>query len=192
MATETEAPAQEQAAEPQPWKWTREEYHRLGECGFFDGRRVELIEGEIVVMSPMNDPHAIAIVLGRDALAAAFGAGFTVRPQLPLRLPRSEPNPDLAVVTGTPRDGRCLPADTVLVVEVSDTTVRTDLGRKAELYARNGIPEYWVVDLNRFRLVVHRAPGPGGYADVAEHAAGAAVEPLARPGRPVAVSDFLP
>src|SRR5947209_6068047 len=105
-------------------RWTRSEYYRLADLGLFRGQRVELIGGEIIQMPPQKNLHAIAIGLAEDALRAAFGPGHWVRPQLPLHLrPRSAPEPDLAVVLGSPRDyaGANHPRTALLVIAVSDT-----------------------------------------------------------------------
>src|SRR6266542_3902149 len=81
---------------PHPLRWTREEYYRLADAGFFRGKRVMLIEGEIIAMSPMKDPHARCIVFVHQALDAAFGGAFTLRPQMPLDLGQAtDPEPDV-------------------------------------------------------------------------------------------------
>src|SRR5947208_15853969 len=90
---------------PRQKRWTRAEYYRMADAGLFREQRVELIEGEIFQMPPMKTPHAAALELGERELEAVFGAGYWVRNQLPLHFgPRSEPEPDLAVVPGGPRD----------------------------------------------------------------------------------------
>src|SRR5207244_2898413 len=114
--------------------------------------RLELLDGEILErMSPQKPPHAEGILGVVDALGPAFGPGYHVRPQLPLILDDgSEPEPDVAVVVGTRRDyGAESPrvAHVRLVVEVADTTLRFDRGRKQRAYARAGILEYWILNL---------------------------------------------
>jgi Uma2 family endonuclease len=188
--------------EPRARKWTRAEYYRMGDLGWFRGQRVELIEGTIVQMPPQKNFHVIGINLVEEALRAAFGPGFWVRIQAPLHLlRRSAPEPDAAVVPGKSRDYKENPSQALLVVEVSDTTLAFDRGLKAALYARAGIEDYWVVDLVHGRLVVHRRPvrrrapgeGPGyRFADVTIHSPGESVAPLAAPKSRVAVSDLLP
>lgn len=190
MATaEREAPAT--AAWPRRWRWSKDQYLRLRRENYFVDCRVELVDGEIVVMTS-GEPHVGGVTLGYRALDRAFGNGYYIRVQAPLDFGEDRPEPDVAVVPGDPTTVRATPTTALLVVEVSDTTLAYDLGRKARLYAERGVADYWVLDVSGRRLVVHRAPGPGGYADLTEHAAGASVEPLARPGRPVAVSDLLP
>src|SRR5947207_420274 len=92
-------------AVPTPWRFTRAEYYEMERLGWFVGRRVELIAGEIIQMPSFNPPHVAATKLTEEALAVAFGPGYHVRTGAPLHLPDdSEPEPDLAVVPGTPRD----------------------------------------------------------------------------------------
>ena len=148
---------------PQVRHWTREEYLRMAEAGIFaPGERVELIEGEIIAMTPQKSPHAAAVWLAQEALRLAFGPGFHVRSQLPLTLgPESEPEPDAAVVRGTARDYvDSHPTTATLVVEVADTTLEFDRGRKAAMYARAAIPEYWILNLPDRVLEVFLDPGP--------------------------------
>src|SRR5438477_12092996 len=114
-----------QTVEPATRKWTREEYYRMGDLGFFQDQRVELIDGESIEMAPQNNPHAIAIGLVVDAVSAAFGKGFWIRSQMPLFLgPQSEPEPDVAIVPGSPRDyvGKDHPRTALLAIEVSEAT----------------------------------------------------------------------
>lgn len=146
-------------AEPRTILWDRETYYRLAEQGCFEGRRVQLIEGEIVEMSPQKHPHAAAVELLKRALESVLVGSWWIRDQLPLKLPgNSEPEPDLAVVSGSPRDYSDHPTMAQLVVEVADTTLAFDKGRKLRLYASAGIPEYWILDLAKRRLLVFRQP----------------------------------
>lgn len=145
-------------------------FHRMGETGILGPTdRVELIDGEIIDMSPIGALHA-AIV---DILARHFGrrAGESVfiRCQNPLRLDDiNEPETDIAILR--PRadfytTGHPGPADVLLVIEVSDTSLAYDLGTKVPLYARHGIPEVWVIDAATRRTRVFRQPAGGSYAD---------------------------
>src|SRR5829696_4016464 len=86
--TTTPPPA---SAGPKPWKWTREQYYKLGALGFFDGKRVELIRGEVMEMSPINWPHTIGIRLVSDALALAFATGHWLNVQQPLAVTGGPP-----------------------------------------------------------------------------------------------------
>ena len=142
--------------------FTIEEYERAGEAGVFrPDERLELIEGEIITkMSPQRTPHAVCIELGTTALQQAYGKGFRVRIQLPLNIGlNSQPEPDFAVIPGQPRDSLGEhPREAVLVLEIADTTLSMDTGRKAALYASAGIPEYWVLDLKNRKLILYRDP----------------------------------
>jgi Uma2 family endonuclease len=185
---------------PRTRRWTLREYYRLADQGWFRGQRVELIDGEIVQMPAMKNPHVAAIELVKRALEPAFGPAFWVRMQGPLHFGRySAPEPDVAVVPGGPRDYSDHPTTALLVVEVSESTLAYDRNRKAGLYARHGIADYWIVNLIDMQLEVRRnpVPDPGWrhrfrYADVQVLGPGDRVTPLALPGVAVAVSDLLP
>ncbi len=183
------------AASPHAFRWPRALYDRLIEEGILGPEtRVELVDGEVIEMTPQGSRHAAAVRLAQRALERAFGAGFDVRAQLPLALGEwSEPEPDVSVVRGGPRDYTARhPASAELVVEVSDASLAFDADVKQRLYACHGIPEYWILDLPHGRLRVHRAPGEGGYREVRELGPGDAVTPVAAPGRRVRVADLLP
>ncbi len=176
-------------------RWSREEYDRMVGEGFFGPEeRLELVNGEIVQMTPQGSAHAAAVSLVQEALNAAFGTGYTVRVQMPLAVdPSSEPEPDVAIVRGSPRDYKARhPETAVLVVEVADTTLSYDRERKARLYASAGIPEYWVLNLLNRCLEIHRSPAPGSYEDRRLLGPGETVTPLASPQSPVAIDDLLP
>lgn len=176
-------------------RWTRDEYYRMAETGILrPDDRVELIDGEILRMSPQRSAHAVAVRLAQEALRAAFGPGFDVRPQLPLTLGEAtEPEPDLAVVAGSPRDYRdAHPSDALLVVEIAESSLAYDRGTKSRIYARAGIPEYWIVDLAGDALEVLRSPAGGEYRERRVLHDGASIAPLARPDTPIAVTDLLP
>jgi Uma2 family endonuclease len=185
-----------------PRQWTREEYDRMLDCGILDeNSRVELIAGEIVTVAPQKSPHATAVGLGNDALRLVIGPEFHVRSQMPLALGSdSEPEPDLAVVRGTLRVyADAHPDHAVLVVEVSDTTLAQDRGRKGSLYARSGIPENWIVNLQSRLLEVYRDPAPDpaaplGYAyrQRLSFSPENRVSLVAIPGAEIVVADLLP
>ena len=186
---------------PVPWKWTREEFGRLSELGFFGNRRVMLIEGEVLAMSPMNEPHARGIIFATEAVHNFFPAGVTIRTQLPMDFGQStDPEPDLAVIAGSSRSQPATPpTSALLVIEVSDSSLSFDLGDKANLYAAAGIADYWVLDVVNGRLHVHRDPRPDStcrfghcYAQVRGLWPSDRVAPLAAPGHSIPVSDFLP
>ncbi len=188
--------------EPRPYRWTREEYYRLCEEGWFQDKRVQLIGGEIVEMSAQKNEHAISIKLAEDALEAIFGVNFWVRTQMSLDLsPHSVPDPDLAVIPGNFRSyvGQGIPTSALLVVEVSETTLYYDRNQKASLYAASGIADYWIINVVQRQVEVYRDPVPDAtqafgyrYASRTILDPGEVVSPLALPGATVAVADLLP
>ena len=189
-------------AHAQVRRWTRQEYEHLAAQGVFaPAERVELIEGEIVAMTPQGTLHAAAIMLVQVALQRVFQVGYVVCVQLPLALGlRSMPEPDFAVVPGSPRDYRDEhPTTAVLVVEVADTTLEFDRSEKASAYAAAGIPDYWVLNLVDRVLEVFRDPGPQpgapfghGYRTHLRCGLADRVAPLAAPGAFINVADLLP
>jgi Uma2 family endonuclease len=182
------------ARDPHPKKWTGAEYDRLVEGGFFDHQRVELIEGEVFEMSPMNDPHVKAIVRVQYALLKIFPSNeSTVLVQCALRLgDDARPEPDLAVAAGSPLNLQGRPNSALLVVEVSDSTLDFDRREKSGVYAENKLPDYWIVNLIDRCLEVHRNPVEGRYAQVFSLKPGEFVSPVASPDAKVAVADLLP
>ena len=128
---------------------TVEEFHRMASAGIFDeDERVELLEGVIVAMTPQSAPHARRIQWLTRFLVRTLGDEYAVRPQLPLTLgERNEPEPDLAVVRTDATSEDRHPQTAVLVVEVAGDSLRRDRRVKAALYARSGVPEYWIVNL---------------------------------------------
>ena len=177
------------------YRWSRAEYDRAIEAGVFGpDARLELVEGAILAMGPQGSRHFTGIELVVDALRGAFGPGYRVRTQGPLAAGEdSEPEPDVAVVAGDARAYRdAHPATALLVVEVSDNSLHTDRTVKQRLYARCGIPEYWILALPDRRLEVHRDPAADGYRSVSVHRAGETVSPLGRPGAAIAVDSLLP
>jgi len=182
--------------------WTRLEYDRLIESGFFqEGDRVELLGGQLMVAEPQGSRHAATVSLVAEALRVAFGRGWYVTVQLPLALDdESEPEPDVAVVRGTAREyGDAHPSRPVLVVEVAESSRTLDRQHKASLYARAAVPEYWILDIVDNVLEVYRQPvaDPRGaygwrYASTATLRRGDSVTPLALPDSAIPISDLLP
>lgn len=150
-----------------PLSLPRTAYHHLATRGTFEGRRVQLVYGTVLEMSPMGTPHANAIAKLIPALARIKPDDLDLRVQLPLAAAEdSEPEPDFAFVrsqTGFEEDH---PASAVLIIEIADSSLRLDLGPKAKLYAEMGVPEYWVVDLGARTTHVHRSPKRGRYAAI--------------------------
>lgn len=188
-------------AEQRLHRWTRADYDKLTELGFFPNRRVELVEGQIFEMAAMGSAHATAVKLAERAVERAFGPGYFARGQMPLALgERSEPEPDVAVIAGDVRDyADAHPTTAVLVVEIADTSLDYDRQTKGSLYAKAELADYWIVNLNERQVEVYRmpiaddtAPFHFRYADRAVYRAGELVRPLAAPGAAVAVADLLP
>jgi Uma2 family endonuclease len=177
---------------------TRAEYDRLIGLGVLDeDEPIELLSGEMVVKEPQAGPHATAVYLVQQALQVAFGRGWLVRSQLPIALDDdSEPEPDACVVRGVARDYRDdHPKRPALVVEVADDSLARDRVRKASLYARAGVADYWIANLRERALEVYREPvrsaraSPGWrYIHVERFGPKAVVSPRAR----VRVADLLP
>jgi Uma2 family endonuclease len=157
---------------PPPRPITVDEYYDMGRTGLLEpDARVELIEGEVVHMPPMGSRHGSIVEFLDHLLDRAIADRARVRSQLPVRLDNlSEPVPDVAVVKPrADRYGLSHPtaADVLLIVEVSRSTLRYDTNVKLPLYARNGIPEVWIVDLKNNQLRTYRSPSEGRYRDTA-------------------------
>jgi len=178
-----------------PHIWTRSEYEQLiVSGGFKPGARLELVDGEILDMAPQQSLHSTGVRLAEEALRAAFGTGFDVRSQLPLALDdQSEPEPDIAVVVGVPRDYRdSHPNTALLVVEVADSSLEFDRTRKLAMYARNGIDDYWILNLQVKALEVYRKPQGSEYRESRTLDRSRQIAPLHAGGQAVPVSDLLP
>jgi Uma2 family endonuclease len=191
------------ATPPPTGPLTREQYHKLGDEGHFDRKRVELIFGEVVEMSPIGWLHRVATGRVADALALAFATGFFVEVQQPFAIPGvprgSEPQPDVSVTPGAQSDYTDHPTVATLLVEVADATVFYDLTTKAELYATANVPEYWVLDIPNRQLHVFRDPQPlsnalgaTAYQTHLVLAPTDTVNPLGAPHATITVSDLLP
>ena len=175
----------------------RVEYEQLVEMGLFAGERLELLDGLLVVREPQHSSHVTSVRLVQRALERAFGSGWEVRALMPFALDEnSEPEPDVLVVPGTIRDyATAHPSQCVLLVEVADSSLLFDRRKKAILYARAGVAEYWIVNLRDRALEVYRGPrrlGRARYARVRVLRPPATVTPLARPGVKIPVADLLP
>src|SRR5881396_1377281 len=152
-------------------RWTRVEYERLVELGVFrPDERLELLDGALIVSELQGSRHAATIRRVLAALRLALGETWQIDSQLPIALDAdSEPEPDVAVVPRDPaayRDGH--PSRAVLIVEIAERSYRIDREYKASLYARAGVPDYWIIDLAHDTVEVHRDPvpspdSPGGW-----------------------------
>jgi Uma2 family endonuclease len=151
---------------------------------------VELLEGEVVEMSPQDKPHARALARLNGRFARALGEDYVVRPQLPLTFPDSEPEPDLAIVRAEDEEAaERHPGTALLVVEVADSSMRRDLETKARIYARAGIPECWLVLVRSRSVEVLRDPDRAASSYRARRTAGddATLTPVAFAGPAVEV-----
>lgn len=193
----------EEAAEPrQRRRWSVAEFHRLFEAEILPSEaRVELVRGEIFEMSPMKPRHATGMRKIARALQRVFGEGFVVSAQLPLELDaETELHPDFSICAGELDDyADHHPTSALLVIEVSDSTLRFDRTQKAALYAAAGIPEYWIVDLKHRRVEVRREPiaseaagGAHDYRVTTIHLSGQSLTPLSNPEFTIAVDALLP
>jgi Uma2 family endonuclease len=180
------------------WRLTRSRYDRMIDAGILlEDDKVELLDGLLVVREPQGDRHAVAVMLARAALEKAFGRRYHLREEKPVALDRlSEPEPDLAVVHGRPRDdlgGH--PSRPILIVEVADSSLSLDRARKGNLYARAGIAEYWIVNLADEVLEVYRRPvrrRSWQYASMRRLKRGAVIRPLGAPRARIRVASLLP
>ncbi len=191
-------PAQRIESLPPRVKFTRETFHDFVERELQKGdRRFELVEGDIVEKMSQKEPHLALIMRWIFALARVFGEAY-VRNQGSVVLSKySELEPDVFVTSQESnhyvREAMTPPAaDIRLLIEVSATTLHYDTRAKARLYARSGIPDYWVLDVAGRRLLVHRDPTADGYASVMVFAEDESVSPLAAPTAAFAVEEFLP
>lgn len=146
-----------------PYRWTLDDYEQLIALGLLEGKRVELIQGEILTMAPMGEPHALAIMQLNYALIAHFNPsmGFHLRIQMPMALSAltSEPEPDLAVTAlDTPTNSAGRPLTALLIVEVAESSLVYDRDRKGPLYAAAGLQEYWLVNIPDRVVEVYRQP----------------------------------
>lgn len=183
-------------------RWTRREYQRLGEVGILtEDEAVELLDGQLMVAEPKGRPHVTIVTLTAEVLRRAFGAGWHVMQQDPIALDdESEPEPDVAVVPGTPLDYvDDHPARPALVVEVADTSLYYDRGYKGSAYARAGLPDYWIVNLVDWRVEVYRRPAEDRsaelgwrYLDVQLITSGGTLVSLARDDVAIDASQILP
>ena len=173
---------------------TRPQVQLLVDGGLLLPGTTEYINGELLEKMPQNPPHVNATKRTRRTLESIFG-WENVASQAPLRTSDlSDPEPD-AFVTRQPTESYTetpVAADCMLVVEVSDATLSWDRTEKLKLYARAGIEEYWIADVNNRRLIVHRRPSGEEYLDIRTYTDAEFVAPLARPDANVPVGDLLP
>ena len=162
------AAEQERVTEVQRYRFTVDEFMRMGEAGIFTGDdRVELIDGEILEMTPIGPLHAWIVDRLAELILARLAGKVHVRIQNPVRLgSQTEPQPDLVVArrSGAYADRHPEAADVLLLIEVADSSLRYDRLEKVPRYGKAGVPETWVVDAEARDVTVYTEPGPDGYA----------------------------
>jgi Uma2 family endonuclease len=182
------------ATHPYPHRFTVHDYHRMAEAGILtEDDRVELIDGEIVEMSPIGWQHALCVTLLTQLLSTHLGVDALVSVQNPVRLSEHhEPEPDISVLKPDYGSRTPAPDDLILLMEVVDTALSYDRGRKLPLYARAGIPEAWIVDLQVEALERHTDPSGGAYRITMRVGRGKEIESLALPGLVLRVDEVVP
>lgn len=176
--------------------FTVEEYHQMGEAGIFhEDDRVELLAGEVVVMTAIGSRHAACVTGLTHLFAPHAGVAYALRVQNPVQLDDySEPEPDIVLAKTRAdlyRDSHPRPSDVLLLVEVADTSVGIDRAEKIPLYARSGVSEVWIVDLNANHIDVYRGPSREGYQEHETVERGRTLRPAALPQIEVAVADII-
>ena len=177
-------------------RFTADEYHWMARVGILGpDDRVELLDGEIIEMPPIGPDHAATVDGFNERFVSRFADVAQVRVQNPIRLDKfGEPQPDVVLVrrrADSYRSAHPTPEDVFLVVEVADTSLADDRRMKLPLYARTGIVETWLVDLQHGVVHVHREPSPDGYRVIWTVRRGERLAPLAFPDREIAVAGLL-
>ena len=177
-------------------RFTADQFHRMGEAGVFhEGDRVELIDGQIVEMTPIGPRHAGCVKELAGLLYRATGGRVVLSVQDPLVLGTHQaPEPDVAVLERRPGGYRTRhpgPDDVLLVIEVADTSVEYDRSTKIPRYARAGVPEAWLVNLPAEVIEVYRGPVGGRYTGTNTVSRGATIQPLELPGVELTVDEIL-
>jgi Uma2 family endonuclease len=179
---------------PMRYKLSVDDYHRLGEVGILaEDSRVELIDGELIEMPPIGGPHMAVVNRLNKLLVLAAGDLGVVSVQNPVRLPpHSEPQPDLAILKPRAGDTTVPGANDVwLAIEVADTTLIYDRTTKLDLYAKSGIAESWIVNLQSKCVEVYREPTTDGYSKKIKFHLQESLTPLALPAIRLAVADIF-
>ncbi|MCY4654512.1 MAG: Uma2 family endonuclease [Dehalococcoidia bacterium] len=200
MTTQTLPRSQTHTQQDAPQKrlFTRKEYHAMGRAGIFaPNERVELLEGEIIAMSPMGDRHSSCITRVNRVFA---GLNIANRAIVSIQSPvvtssTSEPEPDIALLAF--RDdlydfGKPRPHDVLLLIEVSDSSLEYDREVKLPYYASLGIPETWIANLQDDRIEAYTDPSPEGYLASRIYRPGGTISPTAFPDLQILVNDIIP
>ncbi len=171
------------------------DFHKMGEAGILaEDDRVELIDGELIDMAAIGSAHAGTVIRLTDWFARALAGRALVSSQNPVRLDeRSEPQPDIAVLRNRSdfyRQSHPGPSDVLLVIEIADSSLQFDRDVKVPLYARHGVPEVWLVDLNARRVSIYRRPVGGAYREVLRPDRTETVAPVLLPDLSLSLADF--
>ena len=198
-STTTNPPETPAAAAPtrEKRKFTVSEYYRMAEMGILGpNERVELVEGDIILMAPIGPGHAGSVDIIGNLFVRKLDERFIVRSQNPIHLDDgSEPQPDIVVARHREdyyTTAHPAPADILLIVEVAQSTPEYDRDIKAHLYGRNAIPETWVKNLPEDCIERFTGPGPDGYSQHTVHRRGETITPVSFPDLELAVADVLP
>lgn len=195
----TEATLPPISLQPPRKRWTRAECEELERIGLFYGQHLELIEGELFNKMGKRRPHVNALLLVVGWLTQVFGTQF-VNQEAPIDVapednPTSEPEPDVIVLRRSSLEfnvSNPRPEDLQLVIEVSDSSIYLDLKTKAALYARAGVVEYWVLDVNSRCIIVHRTPQAGQYVSIVAYGEQEKIAPLGASQSELRVSEVFP
>ena len=175
------------------YKWSIEEWHELVNSGLLEGKPVEFLAGEIIEVSPEGVEHSYTNDTVVNYLRDILSNLAYVKESHPITLDNSEPEPDIAIVrlpATIYRTHHPYPQDIYWLIEISNRTLKTDLNQKKIIYARNGIPEYWVIDLVNKKLIVHTQVQNNSYTQVTEYTTGT-VSPLAFANIAIALDRLL-
>ena len=161
-------------------KWSINDYHKMIKAGILGDRNIQLIDGELVEMSPEGITHAAYAGNMADYLRQILSGKAWIREAHPITINNSEPEPDIAIVK-LPKSkyfqNHPLPQDILWLIEISDTTLAYDLNRKKEIYAAANIAEYWVADVKNSKLTVFTQPRNSNYLSKSEFTTGS-IQPL--------------
>ena len=175
------------------YKWSIEEWHKLVDSGLLEGKSIEFLEGEIIEVSPEGVEHSYTNRSVVKYLRQLFAQRAEIIQAQPITLDNSEPEPDIAIVRLPEtiyRSHHPYPQDIYWLIEISNRTLIKDLNQKIITYARNGIPEYWVIDLVNKKLIVHTQVDNRGYSQIDEYKTGT-VSTLAFPDLAIAINKLI-
>lgn len=175
------------------FKWTLEDWHKLVDAGILADKKVELLEGNIIEMSPEGIPHRYTNQSVGKYLESLLVNRAYVSLAFPITLDNSEPEPDIAIVR-PPLSGYSnhhpYAEDIYWLIEISNRTIKKDLGHKATVYAKNNIPEYWVINLINKKVIVHTQPNKNKYQMIEKYKSGI-IKPVAFPDVEVQLNKLL-